>query len=161
MENAAQGRSRGAGNGTHDITYRRRPRDLGGRSIIAGLCVDGHRTLDRLAPWYIATGYFTKYGLKVNIVNFEQDADRNAALWEDRRFQHRYRQDGQFSPTSGRQPSLLLVDDSNGANKQYDLAATDSSYCLSCESFEQIALGESRIFIGQLHCQYAERFSLG
>ena len=34
------------------------------------------------APWYIAQqeGYFTKYGLKVNIVNFEEDADRNAAL---------------------------------------------------------------------------------
>ncbi len=49
------------------------------------------------APWYIAQqeGYFTKYGLKVNIVNFEEDADRNAALvaGQDRRFQHRHGQD--------------------------------------------------------------------
>lgn len=34
------------------------------------------------APWYIAQdqGYFAKHGLKVNIVNFQTDADRNAAL---------------------------------------------------------------------------------
>jgi len=34
------------------------------------------------APWYIAQakGYFAKHGLNVNIVNFQTDADRNAAL---------------------------------------------------------------------------------
>lgn len=34
------------------------------------------------APWYIAQqqGYFAKHGLSVSIVNFQQDADRNAAL---------------------------------------------------------------------------------
>ncbi len=34
------------------------------------------------APWYIAQekGYFTKHGLNVNIVNFQTDGDRNAAL---------------------------------------------------------------------------------
>ncbi len=34
------------------------------------------------APWYIAQkeNYFSKYGLSVNIVNYEQDADRNSAL---------------------------------------------------------------------------------
>ena len=34
------------------------------------------------APWYIAAakGYFTKHNLNVNIVNFQQDADRNTAL---------------------------------------------------------------------------------
>jgi len=34
------------------------------------------------APWYIAQkeGYFAKHGLAVTITNFQQDADRNAAL---------------------------------------------------------------------------------
>ena len=48
MEDAAQGRSRSAGNSTHDTTYGWRPRDFGGQRVVAGLCVYGDRTLDRL-----------------------------------------------------------------------------------------------------------------
>ena len=72
------------------------------------------------APWYIAQqeGYFSKYGLKVNIVNFEEDADRNAALvaGKTRCLQHRHRPHYPVRQHQDPAVPLMLVDDSNGAD---------------------------------------------
>ena len=73
------------------------------------------------APWYIAQqeGYFTKYGLKVNIVNFEEDADRNAALVAGKTDVSNIDTGRtiQFANSRATRPSpLMLEDDSNGAD---------------------------------------------
>jgi NitT/TauT family transport system substrate-binding protein len=72
------------------------------------------------APWYIAQkeGYFAKYGLKVNIVNFQQDADRNSALIADRTNVSNIDTGRTIQFASKKLPAvpLLLVDDSNGAD---------------------------------------------
>jgi NitT/TauT family transport system substrate-binding protein len=72
------------------------------------------------APWYIAQqeGYFTKYGLKVNIVNFEEDADRNAALVAGKTDVSNIDtgRTVQFANIGAPAVPLLLVDDSNGAD---------------------------------------------
>jgi NitT/TauT family transport system substrate-binding protein len=72
------------------------------------------------APWYIAQkeGYFTKYGLKVNIVNFEEDADRNAALVAGKTNVSNIDTGRtiQFANIGAPAVPLLLVDDSNGAD---------------------------------------------
>lgn len=72
------------------------------------------------APWYIAQkeGYFTKYGLKVNIVNFQQDAYRNSALIAGRTDVSNIDTGRTIVFGSEKLPAvpLLLVDDSNGAD---------------------------------------------
>lgn len=72
------------------------------------------------APWYIAQqeGYFAKYGLKVNIVNFEQDADRNAALVAGRTNVSNIDTGRTIQFANQHDPAvpLLLEDDSNGAD---------------------------------------------
>ena len=72
------------------------------------------------APWYIAQqeGYFTKYGLKVNIVNFEEDADRNAALVAGKTDVSNIDTGRtiQFANQGDPAVPLMLEDDSNGAD---------------------------------------------
>lgn len=72
------------------------------------------------APWYIAQqeGYFKKYGLNVNIVNFEEDADRNAALIAGKTNVSNIDTGRtiQFAVKDEPAVPLLLVDDSNGAD---------------------------------------------
>jgi NitT/TauT family transport system substrate-binding protein len=72
------------------------------------------------APWYIAQqeGFFTKYGLKVNIVNFEEDADRNAALVAGRTNVSNIDTGRtiQFANQGDPAVPLMLEDDSNGAD---------------------------------------------
>jgi NitT/TauT family transport system substrate-binding protein len=72
------------------------------------------------APWYIAQqeGYFTKYGLKVNIVNFEEDADRNAALVAGKTNVSNIDTGRTIQFANQHDPAvpLLLEDDSNGAD---------------------------------------------
>jgi NitT/TauT family transport system substrate-binding protein len=72
------------------------------------------------APWYIAQqeGYFAKYGLKVNIVNFEQDADRNAALVAGKTDVSNIDTGRtiQFANQGDPAVPLMLEDDSNGAD---------------------------------------------
>lgn len=72
------------------------------------------------APWYIAQqeGYFTKYGLKVNIVNFEQDADRNAALIAGKTNVSNIDTGRTIQFAAKGEPAvpLMLEDDSNGAD---------------------------------------------
>lgn len=72
------------------------------------------------APWYIAQkeGYFAKYGLSVNIVNFQQDADRNAALIAGRTNVSNIDTGRTIQFASKGEPGvpLLLEDDSNGAD---------------------------------------------
>jgi NitT/TauT family transport system substrate-binding protein len=72
------------------------------------------------APWYIAQkeGYFAKHGLSVNIVNFQQDADRNTALVAGRTNVSNIDTGRtiQFAAKSLPAVPLLLVDDSNGAD---------------------------------------------
>lgn len=72
------------------------------------------------APWYIAQkeGYFKKYGLNVNIVNFEQDADRNSALVAGRTDVSNIDTGRTIAFADSHSPAvpLLLVDDSNGAD---------------------------------------------
>ncbi len=72
------------------------------------------------APWYIAQkeGYFAKYGLSVNIVNFQQDADRNSALIAGRTDVSNIDTGRTIQFATNHLPGvpLLLVDDSNGAD---------------------------------------------
>lgn len=72
------------------------------------------------APWYIAQqeGYFQKYGLNVNIVNFEQDADRNAALIAGKTDVSNIDTGRTIQFANKKEPAvpLLLEDDSNGAD---------------------------------------------
>jgi NitT/TauT family transport system substrate-binding protein len=72
------------------------------------------------APWYIAQqeGYFAKYGLKVNIVNFEEDADRNAALVAGKTNVSNIDTGRTIQFANQKDPAvpLLLEDDSNGAD---------------------------------------------
>ncbi len=72
------------------------------------------------APWYIAQqeGYFAKHGLKVNIVNFQQDADRNAALVADQTNVSNIDTGRtiQFANQHAPAVPLILEDDSNGAD---------------------------------------------
>jgi NitT/TauT family transport system substrate-binding protein len=72
------------------------------------------------APWYIAQkeGYFAKYGLTVNIVNFEEDADRNSALVAGRTDVSNIDTGRTIQFAANHSPTvpLLLVDDSNGAD---------------------------------------------
>jgi NitT/TauT family transport system substrate-binding protein len=72
------------------------------------------------APWYIAQkeGYFKKHGLTVNIVNFQQDADRNSALVAGRTDVSNIDTGRTIQFATKHLPAvpLLLVDDSNGAD---------------------------------------------
>ncbi len=72
------------------------------------------------APWYIAQQeqYFAKYGLKVNIVNFEQDADRNTALIAGKTNVSNIDTGRtiQFANQGDPAVPLMLEDDSNGAD---------------------------------------------
>lgn len=72
------------------------------------------------APWYIAQkeGYFAKYGLSVNIVNFQQDADRNSALVAGTTNVSNIDTGRTIQFATHHSPAvpLLLVDDSNGAD---------------------------------------------
>jgi NitT/TauT family transport system substrate-binding protein len=72
------------------------------------------------APWYIAQqqGYFAKYGLNVNIVNFQQDADRNAALVAGKTDVSNIDtgRTVQFAVKGYPAVPLMLEDDSNGAD---------------------------------------------
>ncbi len=72
------------------------------------------------APWYIAQqeGYFGRYGLKVNIVNFEEDADRNAALVAGKTNVSNIDTGRTIQFANQKDPAvpLMLEDDSNGAD---------------------------------------------
>ena len=72
------------------------------------------------APWYIAQqeGYFKKYGLSVNIVNFGQDADRNSSLIAGQTNVSNIDtgRTVQFAVKNLPAVPLLLEDDSNGAD---------------------------------------------
>lgn len=83
------------------------------------------------APWYIAQqeGYFTKYGLKVNIVNFEEDADRNAALVAGKTNVSNIDtgRTVQFANQGDPAVPLLLEDDSNGADAIMSVKSVSSA----------------------------------
>jgi len=72
------------------------------------------------APWYIAQqeGYFAKFGLNVNIVNFGQDADRNAALIAGQTDVSNIDTGRtiQFAVKNEPAVPLMIEDDSNGAD---------------------------------------------
>jgi len=72
------------------------------------------------APWYIAQqeGYFKKYGLSINFVNFGQDADRNTALIADQTNVSNIDTGRtiQFAVKNEPAVPLMLEDDSNGAD---------------------------------------------
>src|SRR5258708_16833633 len=90
-----------------------------GRSNLASVSM-GIEPWIGYAPWYIAQkeGYFAKYGLSVNIVNFQQDADRNAALIAGRTNVSNIDTGRTIQFASKGEPGvpLLLEDDSNGAD---------------------------------------------
>ena len=90
------------------------------------------------APWYIAQkeGYFAKNGLSVNIVNFQQDADRNAALIAGRTNVSNIDTGRTIQFASKGEPGvpLLLEDDSNGADAIMSVKSISAASQLSGQS---------------------------
>ncbi|HVC25499.1 MAG TPA: ABC transporter substrate-binding protein [Acidimicrobiales bacterium] len=90
------------------------------------------------APWYIAQqeGYFKRYGLSVNIVNFQQDADRNAALVAGKTNVSNIDTGRTIQFAVKHEPAvpLMLEDDSNGADAILSVKSVSTASQLKGES---------------------------